>query len=142
MRPRSTVFRRERQALEDGAGLQRGGVAHGVGREIDHADLGQLGLDALALHGIVVDEGQRIDPDVELAGDLAQALRLVVPVDADGAEVFGAQEHAGMLFDGLQRVGRVVFAGDCQNDTRAWQDWLNHLLQASDAPRRDTRRRA
>src|SRR5207248_6728884 len=70
---------------------------------------------------VVVEEDEAVEAELELVGQLAQARRLVPPVDADRDEVLAPQHHPWVALEDLVDVGSVVLARDREEDSRAGQ---------------------
>jgi hypothetical protein len=84
----------------------------GEERGVEGVDLRQRVLDLGALEGLVVDQADAVERDVDLLGDLAQAAHLRAPVDLRVEEVLVDAERA----QPRQRVLVVVAAGDRLQD--------------------------
>ena len=99
--------------------------------EIGHRDLGQHLLDQFTLGGIVVDKDHAVQTDIQFGGQLSQVGRLVVPVDAQGAEVLALEHHRRVFVPCLLHVGFIVLAAHrqdhaCRRELR--QGFLPHVV--------------
>ena len=103
-------------AVEDGFG-----IAGRVVGQLDHLDRRQHHAHARPLGRIIVDEGDGLEAEADLLGNLQQGLRLVAPIDPEGREVIFLQDHVRQLGDGGTRLFLVVLAGDGQGDAARGQ---------------------
>jgi hypothetical protein len=69
----------DRAGLEVGVGGEGPDVVVGVRGEFQHVDVGEHAADEGALRGVVVDEDERVEPDAQGFGDVADLGWLVVP---------------------------------------------------------------
>ena len=70
---------------------------------------------------IIIQEDHGIEPYVEFLGNLADTGCLVIPVDAQGAEVFTLEYHVRIVLPCLIHIGLIVLAAHGQDDAIALQ---------------------
>ena len=113
--------------LGDGHGLEIAGPCQATnifGRifgHFRHRDHRQLAPDQAALHRIVVDENQRIDPDIERRRDGSDIVRLVRPIGDETGDILGLQDHLWMVLERKKRIRFIVLGADGENDAPALQ---------------------
>lgn len=74
---------------------------------VGHECFGQGFSHARTLCGVVVDEHDRLQTEVQFLDQFKDVLRLVTPVNPPSNEIMRTQDHFGMLCDSLH--GDVVF---------------------------------
>src|SRR5688572_2114179 len=80
-----------------------------------------------AFHGVVIYEYERIQADIEKAGDSLQIDRLRIPVDEPRGKVRRSQHHVGMRLQDLQRDLFIVLARDGQENAPRAQSFKKYL---------------
>ncbi len=111
------VLRGQRATVERPHAVEERWNLRGRGQRQDE-DLRTRGLHLGALDGVVVDEDEAVEAEVQLLGDRVDVLGLRLPVDAPGHEVLPAEPHPGMPIEDLQHVGLGVLAAEAQEPSR------------------------
>ena len=115
------VFGGKSEPFEGSAISYGTGIFQRVPGQIDDRNLRKRGAHLLALKGIVVKEGERIDADVQLLRDFTQILRLVCPINTHGREVLCPHQHPRMLFDRFHGVVEIILAAHGEQNSLARQ---------------------
>src|SRR5208337_4298671 len=68
----------------------------------------------LTFYRAVIDKDQAVNSDIQSARDLADVLRLVVPVDLGSRKMLLAKNHCGMFANRFIRVFRIILAANRQ----------------------------
>jgi hypothetical protein len=79
-------------------------------RQLQGQDLGTVRADLGALDRVVVDEHERVEPQVQGAGQIAQVRRFGLPVDARVHDVLAPEHHVGATLEHLPDVVLGVLA--------------------------------
>ena len=77
--------------------------------------VGRRGGNLGDFHGVVVDEDEGIESEVELLGKGGDVFGLGSPVDLPAHDVFFAENHAGVLLEDFPHVAFLVFGGETEN---------------------------
>ena len=113
------ILRAEHRRVEAAQAEQGALVEHRVLRPLRHEHLGQGLAHARALNGIVVEEHDGLQAEVQLRRQLDEVRGLVLPVDAPAGEVLDPELHLGMPPDGFERDGLLVLADDAEHEAAA-----------------------
>ena len=66
---------------------------------------------------MIVEEDEAVCPQIQFGGNFAYASGLIVPADADCAEILFPKLHGRMPVDGLQCDLWIILTADRQQDT-------------------------
>ena len=97
-------------------------------------DPGEPGADLLDLEGVVVEEDEAVEAEVQRRGEVADVLALLGPVAAIGHEIVEAQRHRALLEDRAE-ILLVVLRHGAEQDAEALQAQELALELRVDDPR-------
>src|SRR6185437_6380932 len=84
-------------------------------------NLWELLADDGPLGGVIVDEHESVEADVELLRDAAEVGGLVSPVGDKAGDVFALEDHLWMRGERREGVGLVVLGADSEDDAALGQ---------------------
>ncbi len=115
------VLFRKAGLLEISGGLKHRQPVAGILRQFGHGNRRQGIADALAFGGVVVEEHEGIETEVDRLRYRLDVGGLVFPIDPEGDDVVFLQDHFGMVAEGIERDGFIVLRGNAQNDSALLQ---------------------
>ena len=83
-------------------------------RQLQRQHAGAVDADIRAIHRVVIDEDEALQPEIELVRERHDVLRLAVPIDAPRNQVLALQHHVGPLVEDVQHILLVVLAAQTE----------------------------
>src|SRR5438034_1359462 len=83
-------------------------------RQLQRQHAGAVDADIRAIHRVVIDEDEALQPEIELVPERHDVLRLAVPIDAPRNQVLALQHHVGPLVEDVQHILLVVLAAQTE----------------------------
>ena len=115
------VFFGKAPGLEVSARGQNANEFRRVIGDLRHGDHRQLGANVGALGGVVIEEYEAVQPEVQSARHRLEVVHLVLPVGEEGGKIVQCQDRSFMPVEGQPRILFVVLAADGQKNSALLQ---------------------